>query len=361
MKAVILTPALITGGAETMVARLATGIKKCGNEVEVVAFSPKLDTPNELKIESAGIKIHYIYSGKASKTTEILRTAKVLSEIKPDVIHGHISATLFAIPYVLLHKCCLIHTIHTKPDIEFSPKIRRVLKFLIKLNKLTLVAVSEENHKIAKEYYIAGDDKIKYVNNPVETEKYYKDENRDNKNLVFINVSRQDVNKNQIAIVRAMPEVLMTVPNAKLILLGDGNQHDIIKKEVERLKLKGCVELPGLKENVADYLSKADIYISVSHREGLPLSMLEAMASRLPVISTNVGGVPDLIKNSGILIDDNNPTQLIAAMTDLATDGEKRTLFGNNGFEVAKQFDAVKCAKAYWEIYEECYRKENGK
>ena len=94
-----------------------------------------------------------------------------------------------------------------------------------------MVAVSEENHKIAKEYYIAGDDKIKYVNNPVEIEKYNKDENRDNKNLVFINVSRQDVNKNQIAIVRAMPEVLMTVPNAKLILLGDGNQHDIIKKE----------------------------------------------------------------------------------------------------------------------------------
>lgn len=357
MKTVIFTPALVTGGAETMVTRLAIAMQKIGNPTEVVVLSPPLHTPNEQKLEKAGITLTFISSNRLKKFSRFFHTMKTLSAIKPDVIHGHIAASLYAVPYILFHKCHLVHTVHTKPDVEFSPKALKLFKYLLRRNKLTLVAVSQKNCEIAQQFYEVSSEKIKYVNNPVEIENYYKLPHN-NKETVFINVSRQDVNKNQIALIRAMPEVLKLVPQARLILVGDGNQHENLKKEVQALGLENIVSLPGAKENVAEYLAKANIYCASSHREGLPLSMLEAMASKLPVISTNVGGVPDLIQNSGILVEDNNPQQLIKAMVDLATDPEKCALFAENGYRIAQQFDAAKCAEAYLKIYSECARKE---
>ena len=272
---------------------------------------------------------------------------------KPDVIHSHISGTIYAIPWVFFHKTKLVHTIHTKPDVEFSKKITNIFKFMVKMNKMILVAVSKENHKIAKQFYKFDDNKIKYVNNPVEINNYYKDTNRKDNYITYINVSRQDPNKNQIMMVNAMVDVIKAIPNAHLIHVGDGNQHNIIKEKVEQLGLNKYIEMTGEQSDVENYLSKADIYLSTSHREGLPLSMLEAMASYLPIISTNVGGIPDIINGNGILIDDDNVDQLIDGMITLGTNPSLIEEYGKNSFDIAKQFDAKNCALEYIQIYRE--------
>lgn len=351
MKVVIIAPALITGGAETMVARLATAIDRTQVDVEVVCTCPRKGTILEKKIQGAGIPLHFINNRERSKIRLVWDMLCLLSKIKPDVIHSHIAATLYALPWVLLHKTKLVHTIHTRPDMEFSTAMTAVLRIAAKLRKVILVAVSKENHAIAKKFYCVPDAQVRYVNNPVETEKYYRKKDRNDDRLVFINVSRQDINKNQILAVRAMAEVIQHIPNARLMLVGDGNQHEKLIQERDRLGLADVIELPGEIAEPEHLLAAADVYLSTSHREGLPLSMLEAMASGLPVISTNVGGVSDIVRDNGVLIDADDQTALVREMLRFATDLDLRTRCGVRSLEIAKEYDAKTCANAYVEIY----------
>ena len=293
--------------------------------------------------------------GRGSIET-LIKICRELSAFKPSVVHSHISGTIYALPWILCHNCRLIHTVHTRPDKEFSARFRAILGWLAKHKKVIIVAVSKENQKIAADYYDIGD-QVVYVNNPVEISKYYKNEKEDG-SIVYINVSRQDVNKNQILAIRAFADVNKTISNTKLVLVGDGNQHNILYKEVISLGLSDVVDLVGESSEVEKYLADADVYISTSHREGLPLSMIEAMASKLPIISSNVGGISDLIEDNGMLFEDNDKGALIKNMIILANDAELRKKMGEKSYDIVKSFDVSKCAEKYQDIYDYCIRRK---
>lgn len=349
-KIAIITPALITGGAETMAVRLAININKNKYYVKVFCLSKKNNTALEKLLEEGNIDVEYLEKKGTGSFKTIVKTWRKLSAFKPNIVHSHISGTIYALPWILCHNCRLIHTVHTRPDKEFSARFRSVLRWLAKFKKVIIVAVSKENQKIAADYYDIGD-KVVYVNNPVEVSKYYKNEKTDN-SIVYINVSRQDVNKNQILAIRAFANVNKEIPNTRLVLVGDGNQHDILCQEVIDLGLNDVVRLVGESNEVEKYLADADIYISTSHREGLPLSMIEAMASKLPIISSNVGGISDLIEENGLLFEDNDEISLIENMIVLAKNSKLRKKMGEKSYDIVKSFDASVCAEKYQEIYE---------
>ena len=160
------------------------------------------------------------------------------------------------------------------------------------------------------------------------------------------------MNKNQILAIRAFADVNQIIKNTKLVLVGDGNQHNILIEETKKLGLDSAISIVGESNEVEKYLSCADVYLSTSHREGLPLSMIEAMASRLPVISSNVGGVPDLIDGNGMLFDDDDKDELVKDMLILAKNPELRFTMGEKSYEIVKEFDSNKCAKKYEALYD---------
>lgn len=357
MKIVIVVPVLITGGAETMVARLAVNIDRTENEVIVISMYPKQGTVLEKMIENAGIPLYYIGKSQGGKIKALQKLWKTLSDIGPDVVHTHINAVFYALPWTIAHNVKLVHTIHTKPDVEFPPKAMAFLKAAVKLKKVALVAVSKKNADIARKYYRIDEKQITYVNNPVEISRYYRVEDRADDEIIFINVGRQDENKNQILAIRAISEVVKTVPNARLILIGNGTQHEQLREETERLGLSEIVSLLGERADAERFLAKADAYVSTSFREGLPLSVLEAMAAGLPVIATNVGGIPDIVRDNGILIESNNQEQLKNAMVLLAENPVLAREYGIKSRGIVKAFDAVACAKAYIDVYTKDNRK----
>ena len=351
MKVALVVPVLITGGAETMAVRLAVGLKAAGEHIEVISIYPKQGTALEAEVECAGIPIHYVGKETSRSVSAIRQVYRILSEMDPDVIHSHISATFYALPWVMTHRVKLIHTIHTRPDAEFSGKLTNVLRLLVTLNKVKLVAVSKENQRIAKAFYGADDTKVMCVNNPVDTKRYYRNRCGDDEEIVFINVSRQDENKNQIMAIRAMAEVNKAVPNAKLVLVGNGTQHEFLKQERDALCLNDVVEIPGESTTPEHYLSGADIYISTSFREGLPLSMLEAMATGLPVISTDVGGIADIVRDNGVLIQPGDLAALTEQMICFATNRKMAERCGQKSKIIAQEFDVANTVRAYVEIY----------
>lgn len=356
MKIAIVVPVLITGGAETMATRLAIALKKMNNDVHLISMYPRQNSNLEHLLEENNVKVYYLGKNKHGSKKAMVDLFKLLNDIDPDVVHSHIYSTFYAIPWAMVHSGKLVHTIHTKPEQEFSNRNSKLLKLMVKLNKLILVAVSAENQQLAMEFYSIDETKVKCVNNPVDTKIYYHESAQKDK-IVFINVSRQDANKNQVLAIRALKNVLNEVKNAELILVGDGTHHNVLEEEARKMGVQDCVCLMGERSDIPDILAKADVYISTSHREGLPLSILEAMAAELPVIATNVGGCSDIVRDNGVLIEDDDQAALEAAMIKLANDPQMRDKMGYASKKIALEYDAKSCAQKYLEVYREAIRK----
>ena len=352
MKVAIIVPVFVTGGAENMAAQLAVHLDKSQVDVEVISMYPRQGHPFEKKIEGAGIPIHYMDKRGHASLGAMIRLWKCLSEMKPDVVHTHIYAAFYALPWVLTHRAKQVHTIHTKPDEEFSGFLRKVLRAFSRLGKLQFVVISRMNQQIACKAFRCGPEEYPCVNNPVEIERFYSGEKEPGM-LTFVSVGRLNYWKNFSLAIRAMPGVLSQIPNARLVLVGDGELAQDLRREAEDLGVQERIIFAGEQARPEDYLARSDVYVLTSHVEGLPLSVLEAMAAGLPVIATNVGGMADLVKDNGALIADDDLQALTREMIRFARDSALRERCGNVSREMVKDYDAKSCARAYTEIYEE--------
>lgn len=353
MKVAIIVPVFITGGAENMAAQLAVHLDKSQVDVEVISIYPRQGHPFEKKIEDAGIPIHYMDKRGHASPGAMIRLWKCLSKMKPDVVHTHIYATFYAIPWVLTHKAVQVHTIHSCPGNEFPGVLDKVLSGMSKMKKMVLAAVSEKNRELARDYYNAPESRVFFVNNPVDLERFRPGEAAGRKGVTFINVGRQDENKNQVMAIRAMQRVLSRVPGARLVLVGSGPCHGELKQTVRQLALENAVEILGECGDPERLLAEADVYLSTSFHEGLPLSMLEAEAAGLPVIATCAGGVVDIVRENGVLIPPGDQEALETQMLRFAEDPQLRRRCAAASLEIVKQFDANACAERYTQIYEQ--------
>lgn len=358
MKVAIVVPVFTTGGAENMAAQLAVNLDRSQVDVEVISMYPRQGHVYEEKVENAGIPIHYMNKQGHASLGAMIRLWRLLSELKPDVVHTHIFAGFYAIPWVLTHRAVQLHTIHNHPQTEFPYLLRRFMWLCSKTGKLKYATISKLNQRLCCEYYRCTEERFPYVNNPVETERFYRREEPTGE-IRFISVGRLEPRKNQILAIRAMPEVLRQIPNAKLVLLGDGEDRQMFQQEATALGVLDAVVFAGNQPKPEDYLAEADVYLITSHMEGLPLSVLEAMAAGLPVIATDVGGMADIVKDNGVLIADDDLQSLTREMIRFAQDSSLRERCGKVSQELVKAYDAKACAQAYLKIYRDISRKHH--
>lgn len=355
MKVVIVVPIFTTGGAENMATQLAVNLDRSQVDVEVISMYPRQGHPFEKRIEDAGIPLHYMDKQGHASLGAMVRLWRLLSELKPDVVHTHIYAGFYTIPWVMTHRAVQLHTVHTHPRTEFPYLLRQFMWLCSKTGKLKYATISKMNQELCREYYHASPERFPYVNNPVETERFYHREESSGE-IRFISVGRLEPHKNQILAIRAMPEVLRSVPKAKLVLLGDGEDRAMLEREAAALGISDAVVFAGNQTKPEDYLAEADIYLITSHMEGLPLSVLEGMAAGLPVIATNVGGMADIVKDNGVLIADDDLQALTREMIRFAGDSSLREGCGEVSRKMVKAYDARSCAQAYLKIYRDISR-----
>lgn len=342
--------AFVMGGAENMVYELAKAYSPEEVNSLVISISNRRGTYLEKKIDDANIRV--VYAGCSGTVTplKLYKVYKIIKEFKPNIIHAHMSGVVYSLPWVLTHRCKMIVTAHTTPKEAFNSRVTKILKFLASLNKVVMVGVSEENAQLMKEYYNLDDQHVKSVNNGVDVSRYYK---KDHEQFTFVHVGRQDENKNQSLIIRCFSKVLDRYPNTKLILCGNGPLRDQLETLVKNLGIEKAVLFTGNVSNVQDYLSVSDVYLQSSHREGLPLSVVEGMASSLPIISTNVGGLKNVVKENGFLISDNDENEYLRAMMEIRKNEELRKKMGNISLEMTSPFSSSSMARKYVEIYKD--------
>jgi len=171
---------------------------------------------------------------------------------------------------------------------------------------------------------------------------------------VAINVARLRRVKGHNELIEAFKEVLRAVPEARLLIVGEGPRQGLIEEKIRSEGLTESVRCLGLRRDVPALLHASDVFVLASRWEGLPISLVEAMLCGLAVVSTDVGGVPEVVENeaTGLLVPHDDVAGLAAALTRFLSDMQAARETGKRAREYAREhLSARAMAKAYEAVY----------
>ncbi len=170
------------------------------------------------------------------------------------------------------------------------------------------------------------------------------------------NVAHLACHKGQIHLVRAFPAVVKEHPHAHLVIVGDGEEKDALQAEIEKLGIANHVHLAGFQSDVAAWLAAFDLFVMPSEQEGLCTSLLDALYAGLPIIGSEVGGIPEIIEEgvTGLLAAVGDSAALAQAVSSLIRDPERAERLALAGGEKARaQFSADSMVEGSIRVYRE--------
>ena len=176
---------------------------------------------------------------------------------------------------------------------------------------------------------------------------------------VLVNVGALVGHKGQKFLVDAMPHVLAQVPDAHLVIFGEGELRAPLERQVKELHLEKHVLLPGFREDVLQLMKSADLFVMSSVTEGLGSTVLDAMAMRLAVVGTRAGGIPEAVVHggTGLLVPPAEPRELAGAIVRLLKDPVSRTRMGDAGYaRVASRFGVGRMLEGTLQAYRRAAR-----
>ena len=177
---------------------------------------------------------------------------------------------------------------------------------------------------------------------------------------VLVNVGALVAHKGQKYLIDAMPLVLREVPDAHLIIFGEGDLRAPLEKQIKQLNLTKRVLLPGFREDVLSLVKTADLFVMSSITEGLGSAVLDAMAMAQAVVGTTAGGIPEAVipYETGLLVEPADAKELAGAIVTLMKDAALRKAYGEAGrARVAEHFGVDRLVEGTLAVYERLSRK----
>ena len=354
-KVMIVIPTLGNGGGERIAVSIAENLDSSKVEVLFVLLYPKQDTFNEKRAESIKkIKIVHLNKKYGTDFSVIGQLKRVIRTFKPDVIHTH----LYVVPYVLLaapKKIKKFHTVHNVAQKEAFGMRRKIHNIAFKFGNFTPVAISPLCAETIEEVYGIKKDTIPCIFNGINVD-HYVHEPINHNGFRFINVGRLQSQKNQALAIRSFAKVHAKHPNTILEIVGEGELRGNLESLVEQLGLSESVMLTGQSDNVKEKLNYSDAFLQSSDYEGLPVSVLEAMACGLPIVSTKAGGTVDIVSSdkNGFLVDIGDEDGLVQAMNKLIEDNNLRIAMAKESREMSMPYSIQACAKQYEKLFLNC-------
>ncbi len=329
-----------------MVCRQATGgirrhIQILCEELPNRGFDLQLAAPEPLSISTAPSITRYNLSiGSGGYGLDILSAIRLIPIAQhSDLIYGHgVRGGFVAALTGILSKRPAITTIHNQPP--DSRLARSVLSFIGNRCQC-VIAVS---HAIASDLApTIPANKFRVIPNGIRSLPLLTDEDIRNRKSeigvdlacpLVMSVARIAPEKNMIAAVRMMPMIWRTVPNAVLVIVGDGPNRRELEAEVKLLEER-CrqIVLTGFREDARYLLGAADVLVIPSSQEGQGLVALEAMDARVPVVAFAVGGIPETVLNgkTGLLVPPNDLGAMAEATIMLIGSADLRRQLGREG------------------------------
>jgi glycosyltransferase involved in cell wall biosynthesis len=350
MKIALLTytfPPKWLSGTEVATCNLAKYLARQGHDVHVItsldAGLPKIETKD-------GFQIHRTKFNRVKYIGCIIFWAKIvkmLKAIKPDVVHSQmigmgmpalVAKKLFGLPYVIWGRGSDVYLTLWYERLFLKPAVK---------NADAVIALTEQMKEKIGAFYKRD---ASVIPNGINLDEYAglsKENLRaelkiepDDKVIIYI--GRLSAVKGVEYLIRAMGLVKEKAPAAKLILIGDGSEKEKVKSIIKQLNLEHLIiQLPQVpNQNIPKYAAVSDLLVLPSLSEGFPMTILEAMASGLPVVATKVSCLTEIVKEGKncFLVEPANPEQLAEKILLLLKNDGTRAMMSANNKESVKQY-----------------------
>lgn len=355
MKILQVIPYFCFGGAETMCENLTYALQKLGHEVLVVSLHNE-HTPISQRMEQAGVRIVYLDKKFGMDVSMFGKLYQLMKQERPDVVHTHLHTIKYAVAAAKLagiRKC--VHTVHTVAQEEAEGRIQKIINHVCyKLHWSTPVALNPRVRDTIAQHYNLPEDRIPIVYNGVDLTRCIPKENYEVTDaLTLIHIGRFIDLKNHDGLLRAFRKFQMKYPNSRLHLLGDGELYEQTVALAKELELADSVRFFGSQSDVYPYLHEADVFVLPSHYEGMPMTIIEAMGTGLPIVAANVGGIPDMVTDGETaLLTAVEDDAVCAACVRLAEDPQLRRSLGEKARKESARFSSEFMAQEYCWVYQ---------
>lgn len=329
MKILFVLDSLGTGGAERSTCNYWYFLRDSGHDVNIIALRKRSEGIQQEVIE-AGFNVTFL-TGQSflSQIQSILRAVK---EIKPQIVHSILFKSNLRTRFVrminsnFVHLESLVNTVYSSFRKQ-DPNVNRFKLNVYKwIDKYTTKIGTDYYHSVVdavKLHYVQelglAEELIKTVRRGRKPNPYILDESKqrdiltelgiNDSTFVIMNVGRQEYQKGQVDLIRAFADLTSSIPdfNAILIIIGrTGNMSGQINQMIKDLRIKDQVRILGHVNDVYPYLAIADLFIMPSLFEGIGGTVIEAQASGLPVISTDLAGVREISSPAVLFIPPNS-------------------------------------------------------
>jgi glycosyltransferase involved in cell wall biosynthesis len=344
---------LTTGGAEKLVVDMCLFTDKDEIDASIVSlFPPKNNVFEKVALEN-GINVIFLNKKLGFDFEIIFALYKLFKFQKPDVVHTHSYVFPYVLPAIIMNRIkARVHTVHSIASKEFGYAIRTVMKIAYIFFNVKPIAVSDYVKKSIEIEYNINSDLVHCIHNGIDTKMFTQFKKQSSDIVTFIHVGRFTKLKNHSLLVGAFAEALKKNNKIALKLIGDGELKLDIMRKADDLGISNKIEFKGITKNVDSELKSASVFILTSDWEGLPLSILEAMACGLPIISTRAGGAADVVNSvNGILVDIGDSEGIESAILLLASNKKLREDMGTKSFICSKNYDIRNTCSNYVLLY----------
>jgi glycosyltransferase involved in cell wall biosynthesis len=363
IKVAHIIPMLSPGGAERVAVHIVQGLNRQRYEPIVISYTGRLDCELDRLLDETGIEVRYLGKKPGFDYRMYYRLPPVLKACQPDIVHTHLHVLRYAMPFLLWRKNAgVLHTVHNLAEREIELGMRWMQGYALS-HGVTPVAVAQEvAHSLERVY---GVRRCQVIQNGIPTESYANPltprrewrarEGFGQDDVLFVCVARFALQKNHELLLKAFAQGPAADERTKLVLVGDGVLRDKLQQQAKDLCVAHQVHFLGLRTDIPDVLGATDVFVLSSDWEGNPLSVMEAMASGLPIVCTAAGGVPDLVQDGkeGILVQPGDVRALSESMTFLSKSPEARRALGRAAARRARDnFDVSTMVRCYEEVYE---------
>jgi glycosyltransferase involved in cell wall biosynthesis len=352
------------GGAEVLAARLARQL--AGQVRFLFVCLDELGTLGQ-ELRDEGFPVTVLRRRPGVDWRCSWRLAHLLRRHRVDVVHAHQYTPFF---YALTARSLcprpsILFLEHGRPYPDYPRPKRRVVTRLLLQRRDRVVAVGQAVRQALIDNEGLPPDKVAVIYNGIDLSPFSNGCHRQalrhemgisDRDLVILQVARLDPLKDHPTAIQAIERVVRRRPDARLLLVGEGPELSKLQQLVVQRNLSAHVRFLGSRKNVGRLLSGGDLFLLTSVTEGIPLAVIEAMAAGLPVVSTSVGGMAEVVEHrrTGLLAPSGDHAALAESILELAENPPLARQMGQRGRDRAwTAFSESQMLASYLQLYQE--------
>jgi glycosyltransferase involved in cell wall biosynthesis len=350
-----------SGGAERVAASLLRTSDPEQFDVAAITLRGPFGSALERTLAQDGIPVWYMGKDKGFDPSVVAQVTRAMRRFRPQVVHTHTYALRYAFPYMLFRRIpAMVHTVHNLAEREIEWYGRWVNRLAFRRGVVPVAIASEVADSIRRVYGIDDFPLIpngipvdKFRGPSMDRESWRKKEGFAPTDVLYVCVAGLRPQKNHPLLLEAFHRGPASDPRAHLLSAGAGTLKSRLETQIGALGLQEKVHLLGHRSDVPDVLNAADVFVLSSDYEGNPLAVLEAMTAGKAMISTAVGGVPELVEGGcGLLVPPRDAQALSRAMSHLLENPDARKSMGEmSARRAVERFDVRAMTEAYEDLY----------